>query len=142
MATPNGNLGTDKAEGKGWGLCRLPFFGGAGGGGGAVGGSSSSSSNSSVALSLTQSRRPRSSCGGQPEGGARRNLGASSVSSVAKSLLPTRRRLRLDPTSKLYFPCESFLLVVRVAAFAGTFRCSFGFWSTKTIKEGSFSIFL
>ncbi|KAL2932105.1 Vesicle-associated protein 4-3 [Bienertia sinuspersici] len=27
-----------------------------------------------------------------------------SVSSVARSLLPTRRRLRLDPSNKLYFP--------------------------------------
>ncbi|KAL6992655.1 Vesicle-associated protein 4-2 [Sarracenia purpurea var. burkii] len=31
---------------------------------------------------------------------------SSSVSSVARSLLPTRRRLRLDPSSKLYFPYE------------------------------------
>lgn len=30
----------------------------------------------------------------------------SKVSSVAKSLLPTRRRLRLDPTNTLYFPYE------------------------------------
>lgn len=29
-----------------------------------------------------------------------------SVSSVARSLLPTRRRLRLDPSNKLYFPCN------------------------------------
>ncbi|XP_062087353.1 vesicle-associated protein 4-2-like [Humulus lupulus] len=28
------------------------------------------------------------------------------VSSVARSLLPTRRRLKLDPSNKLYFPCE------------------------------------
>lgn len=30
---------------------------------------------------------------------------SASVSSVAKSLLPTRRRLVLDPPNKLYFPC-------------------------------------
>ncbi|CAI0431088.1 unnamed protein product [Linum tenue] len=30
----------------------------------------------------------------------------NSVSSVARSLLPTRRRLKLDPASKLYFPYE------------------------------------
>uniref|UniRef100_A0A7N0ZV32 MSP domain-containing protein n=1 Tax=Kalanchoe fedtschenkoi TaxID=63787 RepID=A0A7N0ZV32_KALFE len=30
----------------------------------------------------------------------------ASVSSVAKSLLPTRRRLSLDPSTKLYFPYE------------------------------------
>ena len=33
-----------------------------------------------------------------------------SVSSVARSLLPTRRRLRLDPSNKLYFPCKLSLL--------------------------------
>ncbi|XP_057416279.1 vesicle-associated protein 4-2-like [Lotus japonicus] len=31
---------------------------------------------------------------------------SGSVSSVARSLLPTRRRLKLDPSSKLYFPYE------------------------------------
>lgn len=31
---------------------------------------------------------------------------SGSVSSVARSLLPTRRRLRLDPSNKLYFPYE------------------------------------
>uniref|UniRef100_A0A6N2L7M4 MSP domain-containing protein n=1 Tax=Salix viminalis TaxID=40686 RepID=A0A6N2L7M4_SALVM len=31
---------------------------------------------------------------------------SNSVSSVARSLLPTRRRLKLDPSSKLYFPYE------------------------------------
>ncbi|GAV67430.1 Motile_Sperm domain-containing protein [Cephalotus follicularis] len=30
----------------------------------------------------------------------------SSVSSVARSLLPTRRRLKLDPSNKLFFPYE------------------------------------
>lgn len=29
-----------------------------------------------------------------------------SMSSVARSLLPSKRRLKLDPSSKLYFPCE------------------------------------
>lgn len=101
-----------KADGKGWGIFRLRFFGGGGGGGGGAG---SSSSNSSSTLSLTHHRHSRSSGRsqmGQVYGGAaaapaaRRNPGASSISSVAWSLLPTRRRLRLDPTSKLYFPCE------------------------------------
>ncbi|RZS00603.1 hypothetical protein BHM03_00030324, partial [Ensete ventricosum] len=101
-----------KADGKGWGIFRLRFFGGGGGGGGGAG---SSSSNSSSTLSLTHHRHSRLSGRsqmGQVYGGAaaapaaRRNPGASSISSVARSLLPTRRRLRLDPTSKLYFPCE------------------------------------
>lgn len=34
------------------------------------------------------------------------NKGSGSVSSVARSILPPRRRLRLDPPSKLYFPYE------------------------------------
>lgn len=29
-----------------------------------------------------------------------------SMSSVAKSILPTKRRLKFDPPAKLYFPCE------------------------------------
>ncbi|KAL5774613.1 hypothetical protein ACOSP7_012170 [Xanthoceras sorbifolium] len=33
--------------------------------------------------------------------------GSNSVSVVARSLLPTRRRLKLDPSNKLYFPYES-----------------------------------
>ncbi|XP_052734854.1 vesicle-associated protein 4-1 isoform X3 [Vigna angularis] len=31
---------------------------------------------------------------------------SNSVSSLARSLLPTRRRLKLDPSNKLYFPYE------------------------------------
>jgi hypothetical protein len=40
-------------------------------------------------------------------GGAEGSAGSSSSSGAAaiRSLLPTRRRLRLDPPSKLYFPC-------------------------------------
>lgn len=38
-------------------------------------------------------------------------LKSTTVSSVARSLLPTRRRLRLDPSNNLYFPCTlSFLI--------------------------------
>lgn len=45
--------------------------------------------------------------------------GSNSVSSVAKSLLPTRRRLKLDPPTKLYFPCKVslFYLVSRHSLF-------------------------
>ncbi|RWW15360.1 hypothetical protein BHE74_00002672 [Ensete ventricosum] len=96
MAVENGKVGA-AVEGKGWGLCRMPFFGGGGAGG-------SSSLNSSSAYSLTQQQH-RPSGQGQTEAG-RRGSGGSSVASVAKALLPTRRRLRLDPTAKIYFPCE------------------------------------
>ncbi|RWW57002.1 hypothetical protein BHE74_00036244, partial [Ensete ventricosum] len=102
-------------EGKGWGICRLPFFGGGAGGGG---GDEGSSSNSSSTFILTHNHHYRSSGRGQTgqvEGGAaaapagRPSSGASPVSSVARSLLPTRRRLRLDPPTKLYFVCECLL---------------------------------
>ncbi|XP_020100052.1 vesicle-associated protein 4-1-like [Ananas comosus] len=98
-------------EGKGWGLCRIPFWGGGGGGGagGRRGGGGSSSSSNASSASLTHHRR------GPVEGGggvvvadaeARRPGGGSSVVSVARSLIPARRRLRLDPPAKLYFPYE------------------------------------
>ncbi|KAG6483743.1 hypothetical protein ZIOFF_060397 [Zingiber officinale] len=112
MAVEDGKAATAKAEGKAWGFCRFPFFGsGAGTGGGSA---SSSTTNSSTALSLTHRHHPRSSERsqlGQREGGAaeRRSSGAGSVSSVARSLLPTRRRLRLDPSTKLYFPYLLYL---------------------------------
>ncbi|XP_074569434.1 vesicle-associated protein 4-1-like [Curcuma longa] len=108
MAVEDGKAARAKAEGKAWGFCRFPFFGSGSGSGG--GSASSSTTNSSTALSLTHRRHPRSSGRsqvGQREGAAsRRSSGAGSVSSVARSLLPTRRRLRLDPSTKLYFPYE------------------------------------
>ncbi|URE38079.1 MSP (Major sperm protein) domain [Musa troglodytarum] len=103
MAVENGKVGA-AVEGKGWGLCRMPFFGGGGGGGGA-GGSSSLNSSSAYSLTQQQQQQHRSTGQGQPEAG-RRGSGGGSVSSVAKALLPTRRRLRLDPTTKIYFPYE------------------------------------
>ena len=38
---------------------------------------------------------------------------SNSVSSVARSLLPTRHRLKLDPSSKLFFPCMPSPLLFR-----------------------------
>ncbi|KAK4759740.1 hypothetical protein SAY87_022871 [Trapa incisa] len=69
---------------KVWGLFKSAFRNG----------SSSSSMNNhhyDGSLSLREASHPH---------------GSSSVSSVAKSLLPTRRRLKLDPPTKLYFPYE------------------------------------
>lgn len=40
------------------------------------------------------------------EGGGAEGSGGSSGAAAIRSLLPTRRRLRLDPPSKLYFPYE------------------------------------
>ncbi|XP_072955145.1 vesicle-associated protein 4-1-like [Typha angustifolia] len=89
-------------EGKGWSLCRMPFWGGGAG-------SSSSSSSHSLTHHQHQHQHQRRSQVGQVDGGAdaaARRGGGSSVSLVARSLLPTRRRLRLDPATKLYFPYE------------------------------------
>jgi hypothetical protein len=48
-------------------------------------------------------------------------LASNSVSSVARSLLPTRRRLKLDPSSKLYFPCKFSILCDLFGFLAGFF---------------------
>lgn len=60
--------------------------------------------------------------------------GSTSVSSVARSLLPTRRRLKLDPSNKLYFPCMFFLLFCfsfirfRKCVYLWIFLWGFSFW--------------
>ncbi|XP_010931890.1 vesicle-associated protein 4-1 [Elaeis guineensis] len=103
MAVANGKVG-GTVEGKGWGLCRLPFWGGGGGGGG------SSSTNSSASLTQHSHRSSSRSQVGQAEAvgtdTGHQHSGGSAVKLVARSLLPTRRRLRLDPPTKLYFPYE------------------------------------
>ncbi|KAI5660756.1 hypothetical protein M9H77_20079 [Catharanthus roseus] len=88
MAVANEN---SVSEIKVWSFCKLPFWNStsnaatAGGGGG---GSSASLPN-------------------QLGGGDHSNSHSSiKVASVAKSFLPTRRRLSLDPPNKLYFPYE------------------------------------
>lgn len=84
-------------EGKLWRLC--PFW--------QPGGTSSSSSS-------TQNLQTNSQFSNQNVVGSdSRSSSSHSVSSVARSLLPARRRLRLDPSSNLYFPCEYFQLVLR-----------------------------
>ncbi|KAI3818767.1 hypothetical protein L1987_12584 [Smallanthus sonchifolius] len=70
---------------KVWGLFKLPFR----------------STNNSTTHTTS------SSSSYQIEGSnAHSHSSTTSVSSVARSLLPTRRRLRLDPRNKLYFPYE------------------------------------
>lgn len=61
------------------------------------GGPRSSSSSYSQNLSSHSNRKAES----KPK--------PNTVSSVARSLIPPRRRLRLDPGSSLYFPCMSSL---------------------------------
>ncbi|KAK4577459.1 hypothetical protein RGQ29_027817 [Quercus rubra] len=82
------------AEGKVWSLCKMPFW--------QTSIASSSSSSSSFASSATVSGQHQSH-----QAVERSSLHSSiAVSSMAKSFLPTRRRLRLDPSNKLFFPYE------------------------------------
>ncbi|KAJ4980433.1 hypothetical protein NE237_031270 [Protea cynaroides] len=78
------------SDGKVWNFCRMPFW--------QSGGNASSSSSS-------QNIHPQPNQNQQHVDGSNHHS-SSTVSSVARSLLPTRRRLRLDPRSKLYFPYE------------------------------------
>ncbi|XVF87588.1 hypothetical protein PTKIN_Ptkin18bG0132300 [Pterospermum kingtungense] len=86
------------SDGKVWGFFKLPFRQ-SGNGTGTGTTSSSSSSSTSAATNLHGQSQPYAE-------GSNPHSSANSVSSVAKALLPTRRRLKLDPANKLYFPYE------------------------------------
>lgn len=88
-------------SGKVWNLFKIPFRHSASSG-------SSSSSHQNPQLGLSNSYNGGSN---QQQQQASRN----SVGFVARSLLPTRRRLRLDPSNKLYFPCMFRLLLHCIA---------------------------
>ncbi|XVE87926.1 hypothetical protein DITRI_Ditri19aG0027700 [Diplodiscus trichospermus] len=80
------------SDGKVWGLFKLPFR--------QTGNSSSTTTSSSSSASNLHGQS-------QPHvDGSNHHGSVNSVSSVAKSFLPTRRRLKLDPPNKLYFPHE------------------------------------
>ncbi|XAR66381.1 hypothetical protein NMG60_11012600 [Bertholletia excelsa] len=87
------------SDGKILGLFKLPFRHS-----GNTHFTTSSSSSSQSAYRHSQFHQNQSNS--QVEGSNPHSASSSSVSSVARSLLPTLRRLRLDPTSKLYFPYE------------------------------------
>ncbi|KAD7117372.1 hypothetical protein E3N88_04640 [Mikania micrantha] len=73
---------------KVWGLFKLPFR------------------NTTNSITRTSSSSSSYQIEGSDAHNNHRHSSESSVSSVARSLLPTRRRLRLDPRNKLYFPYE------------------------------------
>ncbi|KAL2343938.1 hypothetical protein Fmac_005223 [Flemingia macrophylla] len=81
------------SEPKVWNLFKLPFRHSAN--------TTSSSSSSSANLHNHHHHNPHN----LPLEGSTSQT-SNSVSSVARSLLPTRRRLKLDPSNKLYFPYE------------------------------------
>ncbi|KAE8714944.1 Vesicle-associated protein 4-2 [Hibiscus syriacus] len=80
------------SDGKVWGFFKLPFRQ-------TGNGNSTTSSSVSSASNLHTQSRPHVE-------GSNHHGSANSVSSVAKSFLATRRRLKLDPANKLYFPYE------------------------------------
>ncbi|KAK4782481.1 hypothetical protein SAY86_016583 [Trapa natans] len=88
-----------------FGLC-LFWQPGRGKGKGNGGGNSTFSSSASSTRNLSSNvRYGRNS---QADGSLEQPRSSSTVSSVARSLLPARRRLRLDPSKNLYFPCKVF----------------------------------
>ncbi|KAJ0807844.1 hypothetical protein HanLR1_Chr00c1020g0787611 [Helianthus annuus] len=87
---PPSSYGGD-GNGKVWGLFKLPFWS-TNNSTTHTTSSSSSSSSYQIEAHNNNSSNPSST---------------NSVSSVARSLLPIRRRLRLDPPNKLYFPCTN-----------------------------------
>uniref|UniRef100_A0A0E0ALD2 MSP domain-containing protein n=1 Tax=Oryza glumipatula TaxID=40148 RepID=A0A0E0ALD2_9ORYZ len=97
--------GGDSGGGKLWNLCRMPFWQPGGAPATASAPPPPPSSSSSAGIHHHSAGRYGHEGGG---GGAVAGDGApaGSISSVAKSLLPARRRLRLDPPNKLYFPYQ------------------------------------
>ncbi|KAL4179333.1 hypothetical protein AMTRI_Chr13g119530 [Amborella trichopoda] len=65
----------------------------------------------------------------QPEknGGSAPSSSKTTIAAVAKALLPTRRRLRLDPRSKLYFPYEPGKQVRSAIRIVNISRCNVAF---------------
>lgn len=100
--------------GKVWSFCRKPFWQTT------HTPSSSSSSTSYNTHNVHQNNLQSVDRSGQHS--------STTVSSVAKSFLPTKRRLRLDPTNKLYFPCRCLLKLVY------TFRHIFSIFYMLSIK--------
>ncbi|KAM7525153.1 hypothetical protein LguiA_015055 [Lonicera macranthoides] len=84
------------SDGKVWGLFKLPFR--------STGNQHTTTSSSSHSAHHNQQLHSQSNL--QMDGSNGHTNSSSSVSTVARSLLPTRRRLRLDPSNKLYFPYE------------------------------------
>lgn len=98
------------SDGKIWGLCKLPFW--------HSNSSSVAASSSSVASSSSSFRQQQQQHLNGMSVDHHSNVHASlKVSSVAKSLLPTRRRLSLDPQNKLYFPCMFTILALFIFFF-------------------------
>ncbi|KAJ6725096.1 hypothetical protein OIU85_022955 [Salix viminalis] len=112
MVIPDQRSSADKTNknnnNKVWGF-KLPFLGGSDANTTPSSSSSSSSSSTTPTMMMhhqQQHHHHNHQHNSQAEGSSNPPQASNSVSSVARSLLPTRRRLKLDPASKLYFPYE------------------------------------
>lgn len=89
----------DEKDGKVWGLFKLPFR--------STQSTMTSRSSSHNTLHYLSQQHQSLGNASLDDGSVPRSNSSSSVSSVARSLLPVRRRLKLDPSNKLYFPCKT-----------------------------------
>uniref|UniRef100_A0A7C9A027 MSP domain-containing protein n=1 Tax=Opuntia streptacantha TaxID=393608 RepID=A0A7C9A027_OPUST len=91
-------MGSEEDDDKVFSLCKIPFWL-----------PTSSSGANTTSLSSYQSSRhhiqPKRLGNGEGQS-ENYNQTSITVSALAKSLLPPRRRLRLDPSNKLFFPYE------------------------------------
>ncbi|CAF1711021.1 BnaC03g64150D [Brassica napus] len=101
------------SDGRGWGIFKIPFRNSHGNASSAAtspfpSGASSSSSASSHLHNHHHHHHHHGFNGPHGDGSGQNQhpTPSPSVSSVAKSLLPVKRRLKLDPSEKLYFPYE------------------------------------
>lgn len=102
------------SDGRRWGLFKLPFRNSnaqATSSSSSIATSSTSASSSNLNNNYIHQSRHFQYHGPPVVEGLGQNHHQStatipSMSSVARSLLPTKRRLKLDPSAKLYFPCE------------------------------------
>ncbi|RZC46396.1 hypothetical protein C5167_039337 [Papaver somniferum] len=95
------------SNGKVWSLCKMPFWQSGGNNNSNV--TSSSTSSSSTSQPQPQHHHHHNYNHNQQQHvveGSSNTQSSNTVISVARSLIPTRRRLRLDPATKLYFPYE------------------------------------
>ncbi|KAJ8549649.1 hypothetical protein K7X08_033356 [Anisodus acutangulus] len=95
----------DEKDNKVWGLLKLPFRN-AQSTTTTTTSRSSSHNNTHHYRSSQQQQHQSLGITSMDDGSTPRSNSSSSVSSVTRSLLPARRRLKLDPSNKLYFPYE------------------------------------
>ncbi|KAM7265400.1 hypothetical protein ACFE04_003083 [Oxalis oulophora] len=96
MAIPSSSDTNNNSSGKGWGFFKLPFKG--------------TTTNTTPSPSVTSYPNHHHHHSQLEESivatNNNNNSNSNSVSSVARSLFPVWRRLKLDPARKLYFPYE------------------------------------